>query len=109
MDETRSIAGRNGQAEFLAAKDARHIGDDESSRLQLRDRNRYGNDIEAHNDRSRDKRDDQDHRLQFGHFRKVKAGKMRKFSLVEIFCWSRKVGACNDLRKWSHYTFRAVS
>ena len=47
--------------------------------------------------------------LEFGHFGKAKAGEIRKFSLVEIFCWSRKAGACNDLRKWSHYTFRAVS
>ena len=47
--------------------------------------------------------------LQFGHFGRAKAGEIRKFSLVEIFCWSRKVGTCNDFRKWSHYTFRAVS
>jgi len=47
--------------------------------------------------------------LQFGHFGKAKSGEIRKFSLVEIFCWSRKTGACNDLGKWSHYTFRAVS
>ena len=47
--------------------------------------------------------------LQFGHFGQAKAGEIRKFSLVEIFCWPREVGACNDFRKWSHYTFRAVS
>src|SRR5271165_6313148 len=46
--------------------------------------------------------------LQFGHFGKVRSGKIQDFSLGETFCWSRNFVPCNDFRKWSHYMFRAA-
>ena len=50
-------------------------------------------------------------RLEFGHFETVKPGEVLDFSLGKsflFFCWPRKFVRCNDIRKWSHYIFRAV-
>ena len=49
--------------------------------------------------------------LEFGHFETVKPGEVLDFSLGKsflFFCWPRKFVRCNDVRKWSHYIFRAV-
>src|ERR1700674_4514798 len=49
--------------------------------------------------------------LQFGHFETVKPGEILDFSLGKsflFFCWPQKFVRCNDIRKWSHYIFRAV-
>ena len=49
--------------------------------------------------------------LQFGHFETVKPGEILDFSLGKsflFFCWPRDFVRCSDVRKWSHYIFRAV-
>ncbi len=50
--------------------------------------------------------------LQFGHFETVTPGEILDFSLgksfLVFFCWPRNFVRCSDLRKWSHYMFRAV-
>ena len=49
--------------------------------------------------------------LQFGHFETVKPGEILDFSPGKsflFFCWPRIFVRCSDVRKWSHYMFRAV-
>ena len=49
--------------------------------------------------------------LQFGHFETAKPGEILDFSPGKsflFFCWPRNFVRCSDVRKWSHYMFRAV-
>jgi hypothetical protein len=43
-------------------------------------------------------------------FREGEIWEISKILTIRIFFrWPQKACACNDLRKWSHYTFRVVS